>query len=721
MTSLALGLPIFVVTILGLLINGYIFLMVLLSKQIQTANNLLLLHLGLIDSLLCLLVLASGGGPGLAGGRSSWPGLCTLHGFLFTLLHPVALWTVCGLNCDRYCAISAPLHYSALVSPKRVAMGLGVGWVMALLLSLPPLFSRAAPFRYDQRLQGCAPDFGAGEPALWYSAFYTLFTLVLPALLILGCNLKVLMIARYHRHRIASAIFEVTLSAQVTITHQRNPFFLPGGLAGKFKGRSAATKVLQLLGSFVVLYFPFYACVLWEALAGTFLPRGPRPHPHLVSLASILLACSPPVNGLLYGVKSKVLRKSFQNYWRKQMTKSEINQEIQARTPSACGSRRPSLTPLGLLAGAGGRPAHAHAHQLQRRLSEAAFGGGGGGRAGGMQRIASEMGWRPHSTSGLAFDLDGASAGSGLRGQHAASFSTLQVPSNGGESSVVGGAETGSGGRGAFGKDELIKSLRVAVARTTAADAGGGGGEEGGGSGDDGGSCSSGCSAAGQQQRKTLSVIRPVLRSSISNTSLFVQRVIGATGTIRFSLGEPGSSERPVRRSPKILITRAFSEESDQKTPPSPDMPVTRNDLRKHSSSASTLVIGNRWRGSQTDAFTDADDAFVDAEGDAKSIASTLDDSDESPLQEPTTNGLAAADSSQGESDAANTSSHDVKLWLTHDGDGDASSVETTPKKETMSWPFPKRKARLDSERLRVADGSRLGASSSLTRLSDAC
>ncbi|XP_039293063.1 uncharacterized protein LOC111064200 [Nilaparvata lugens] len=719
MTSLALGLPIFIVTILGLLINGYIFLMVLLSKQIQTANNLLLLHLGLIDSLLCLLVLASGGGPGLAGGRASWPGLCTLHGFLFTLLHPVALWTVCGLNCDRYCAISAPLHYSALVSPRRVAVGLGAGWALALVLSVPPLLSRgAAPFRYDQRLQGCAPDFGAGEAALWYSAFYTLFTLVVPALLILGCNLKVLMIARYHRHRIASAIFEVTLSAQVTITHQRNPFFLPGGLAGKFKGRSAATKVLQLLGSFVVLYFPFYACVLWEALAGTFPGTPPRPHPHIVSLSSVLLACSPPVNGLLYGVKSKVLRKSFQNYWRKQMTKSEINQEIQARTPSACGSRRPSLTPLGLLGAA--RPAHTHAHQLQRRLSEAAFGGvGGGGGGSGMQRIASEMGWRPHSTSGLAFDLDG--TGSALRGQHAASFSTLQVPTNG--DSTVG--EVGGASGRAFGKDELIKSLRVAVARTTAASPGGCGsvddGGGGGGSGDEGGSCSSGCSSG--QQRKTLSVIKPVLRSSISNTSLFVQRVIGATGTIRFSLGDPGSSERPVRRSPKILITRAFSEESDQKTPPSPDMPVSRNDLRKHSSSASTLVIGNRWRNSQTDGFADADDAFVDAEGDAKSIASTLDDSDES-AQSPvltTANGLAAADSSQGESGSSQDASHEenVKLWLSRDGED--RSTETTPKKETMSWPFPKRKARLDSEGLRVSDGSRLGASSSLTGLSDAC
>jgi hypothetical protein len=65
----------------------------------------------------------------------------------------------------------------------------------------------------------------------------------------------------------------------------------------------------------------------------------------LISFA--LITSSTLVNSLLYGIKSKILRKSFQNYWRKQKSKCEIYNEIQARTPSTCGSRRPSLTPLG--------------------------------------------------------------------------------------------------------------------------------------------------------------------------------------------------------------------------------------------------------------------------------------------------------------------------------------------------------------------------------------
>lgn len=128
-------------------------------------------------------------------------------------------------------------------------------------------------------------------------------------------------------------------------------------------------------------------------------------------LASGLLVIAPSVNGLLYGLKSKVLRKSFQNYWRKQMSKNEINHEIQARTPSTCGSRRPSLTPFGLL----GRPC------LQRQMSELFFDPENHHfttRDGSMKRTSSELAW---PTNGA-----GSSGGGSL--PHTASCSTLVVP-----------------------------------------------------------------------------------------------------------------------------------------------------------------------------------------------------------------------------------------------------------------------------------------------------
>jgi len=104
--------------------------------------------------------------------------------------------------------------------------------------------------RYSPGLGCCAPDFGNdtwGSAAALYGAVYAILGLGLPAVLVTVCNLRVLGIARYHRHRIASAIYEVTLSAQVTITHQRNPFFVPTVTAPSAGGpprfRSAASTV----------------------------------------------------------------------------------------------------------------------------------------------------------------------------------------------------------------------------------------------------------------------------------------------------------------------------------------------------------------------------------------------------------------------------------------------------------------------------------------------
>jgi hypothetical protein len=135
-------------------------------------------------------------GSGAVSGVVTGP-LCAIHGFLFTLLHPVALWTVCGLNCDRYYAISAPLHYTNLVSTRKVAVCLGASWILALTMAIPPLFLSSPGYRYiSQGASGCAPHFTAPLApaplaAVWYSGLYTALTLLLPAALILGCNLKV--------------------------------------------------------------------------------------------------------------------------------------------------------------------------------------------------------------------------------------------------------------------------------------------------------------------------------------------------------------------------------------------------------------------------------------------------------------------------------------------------------------------------------------------------
>ncbi|XP_071576029.1 uncharacterized protein [Temnothorax nylanderi] len=472
------GVFLILVSTLGLLLNGYVLLVVLgLNKQTQqqqTSNTLLLIHLGAVETAVCLILLIFATGPWPVAG--TW---CVLHGFLLALLHPVALWTVTGLNCDRYYAIAAPLHYAALVSPRRVIVGLAASWTGALLLCLPPFSGLVPPYKYSPGLGCCAPDFGNGSAAALYGAVYAILGLGLPAVLVTVCNLRVLGIARYHRHRIASAIYEVTLSAQVTITHQRNPFFVPTVTAPSAGGpprfHSAASTVMQLVGSLYLLYFPYCGLILWEA-CGAGNQHRLHAYPKLVSLASLLLACSPPINGLLYGLKSQTLRRSVQNYWRKKATKSELQQEIQARTPSVAGSRRPSGS---------GNASFFPFPPLQRRLSEALLALGSCRTGAGFE------------SNNLGFQRG--------RLQPAASCNTLRVPT----------AESG----------EPSKLVRASA------------------------------SAA--------SLMGPRYRSDF----------IGADSGAECSIA---MCETP-RRSPRILITRAYSEESQEGGSPLLSKPLNSN------------------------------------------------------------------------------------------------------------------------------------------------
>ena len=86
-----------------------------------------------------------------------------------------------------------------MVNSRKVAVCLAAAWVLAFLLCLPPLFL-VAPYSYNPSLAGCAPDFGLGDGAIWYSTVYTALTLVLPAVLILGCNIKVILLFNGQSH-----------------------------------------------------------------------------------------------------------------------------------------------------------------------------------------------------------------------------------------------------------------------------------------------------------------------------------------------------------------------------------------------------------------------------------------------------------------------------------------------------------------------------------------
>lgn len=194
---------------LGLVLNAYILTVLLWQRQFRTANNLLLLHLAFVDSLLCLLVLGSNVLFAALDEPEAQAGACQTQGTLWAAVPTVLVWTLCGLSCDRYAAIASPLHYSRLVNTRRTCVFLGLSWVLALSAAVPPL-ARVCPYAYRAARCVCvAQCAGNGPLELGYALSYVWLALVFPASLIAASNLQVLLIARTHRHRIVAAIYEV--------------------------------------------------------------------------------------------------------------------------------------------------------------------------------------------------------------------------------------------------------------------------------------------------------------------------------------------------------------------------------------------------------------------------------------------------------------------------------------------------------------------------------
>lgn len=218
----------------------------------------------------------------------------------------------------------------------------------------------------------------------------TILTIFLPISLIIACNLKILTIANYQRHKIANAIFEATLSAQVAITHQKNPFAMPFFYQNKptahelrRKSQKATLVVFELIIIVVVLYFPYYTFMIWFSFYvseqnGNFWINEKRLNHLNVTIFTVqfILLLSPTINACLYGLNNKTIKENLKNIWRKQKTKIDLFHEIQNRTPSTCGSRRPSLTENSIIPQFVPPNSFLHHHKpiLKRQLSDFFFG-----------------------------------------------------------------------------------------------------------------------------------------------------------------------------------------------------------------------------------------------------------------------------------------------------------------------------------------------------------
>ncbi|RWS04419.1 olfactory receptor 2T34-like protein [Dinothrombium tinctorium] len=318
----------------GIIFNGYIICILLWENRIKTVNHLMLLHLACVDIAFCILILFGNTSLGFYAFDSDNVRLeendlvFKVQGFLSTLLPLILIWTICGLCCDRYLAVSSPLHYLSLVTRKRATIFIFILWFCASIFCVIPFFGiceysySKARFTSSLRCQA----FDKNMFNAFYIIVYTASSVILPIAFIVICSLHTLLIARHHRHRISSAIYEITLRAQATVTHQKSPQYL-----SKAKRQYAVFTLSQLVT--VAFNVPFHLIFAIESL------RLASITPSVVTFLTVLLTLTPSINGYIYGVKSKILKQTFkrllQRYLYKKQASLEIDRRLSLRSQSS--------------------------------------------------------------------------------------------------------------------------------------------------------------------------------------------------------------------------------------------------------------------------------------------------------------------------------------------------------------------------------------------------
>ncbi|CAG2166196.1 unnamed protein product [Oppiella nova] len=335
------------VAFVGLIFNGYILFVLICSKL--TVNNILLLFMALADTAICLLILIANTPMSLSqhipvhdisaliatnssfvyNQQSIDEWVCSAQGALWTVLPLCIIWTICGLIVDRYVAIIRPLSYSRLINVRKTAIILMCIWLCLVSFLLPPLMG-VCDYRFLLSHSGCVVICSRTQDSFFEFYYMVLYltAFIVPVIVITVCNAHIAIIAHNHRHRIVSAIYEITMRAQATVTHQSSPSYL-----FKYKGRHAFLAVLQLVGSLIFLTFPYYTIYAYKSFAN-------KPYDdYWTSISTLILSFTPIVNGYVYGVKSKALRKTFkrllQRYLYEQQASIEIDRRLSLRSQSS--------------------------------------------------------------------------------------------------------------------------------------------------------------------------------------------------------------------------------------------------------------------------------------------------------------------------------------------------------------------------------------------------
>nr|XP_006625706.1 PREDICTED: alpha-2B adrenergic receptor [Lepisosteus oculatus] len=178
--------------------NVLVIIAVLTSRSLKAPQNLFLVSLAAADILVATLIIPFSLANELMGYwyfKAVW---CEIFLALDVLFCTSSIVHLCAISLDRYWSVSRAIQYNAKRTPRRIKATILVVWLIAAIISFPPLLSM-------NKKQGVAGD---GRPQCelnderWYILSSSIGSFFAPCLIMILVYLRIYQIAKQRTRRL---------------------------------------------------------------------------------------------------------------------------------------------------------------------------------------------------------------------------------------------------------------------------------------------------------------------------------------------------------------------------------------------------------------------------------------------------------------------------------------------------------------------------------------
>ncbi|KAK1170171.1 5-hydroxytryptamine receptor 1D-like [Acipenser oxyrinchus oxyrinchus] len=175
-TGLAITLSL--ITLATMLCNGFVIVTIYQTRKLHTPANVLIGSLAVTDLLVSILVMPVSGLYTVSGTWTLGQTVCDIWLSSDITCCTASILHLCIIALDRYWAITDAVEYSKKRTPARAAGMIAVAWVIAISISLPPLFWRHAK---AEEVTSCMVN----TDHIFYTLYSTFGAFYIPTLLLL--------------------------------------------------------------------------------------------------------------------------------------------------------------------------------------------------------------------------------------------------------------------------------------------------------------------------------------------------------------------------------------------------------------------------------------------------------------------------------------------------------------------------------------------------------